>query len=180
MITRLKNRLRRFRKEDAGALYSLEFLVLLPALTFPLLFGVELTTHSNRQFQLDRGLEVTTREIRLNTGFTFTHEQIKGAICANSGGLAECDSRLRLEMVPMDPRNYAGLPRVADCVNVAQPVNPVRGWSLGQQHQLMVMRACYKYDPFSASFGMGNLFATDNTDELGTMVSMSAFVQEPQ
>jgi hypothetical protein len=180
MITRLKTRLRRFRKEDAGALYSLEFLVLLPVLVFPLLFGVELTTHSNRQFQLDRGLEVTTREIRLNTAYNFTHDQIKTAICANTGGLSDCDSRLRLEMVAMNPRNYAGLPNVADCIDSAEDVRPVRGWSLGQQHQLMVMRACYRYDPFSASFGLGNIFATDNTDELGTMVSMSAFVQEPE
>jgi hypothetical protein len=180
MITRMKNRLRRFRTEDAGSVYSLEFLVLLPALVFPLFFGVELTTHSNRQFQLDRALEVTTREIRLNTAYTFTHSDLKRAICANSGGLPKCEERLRLEMLPMNPRAYTGLPNTADCVNVAQPVNPVRGWSLGKQHQLMVMRACYRYDPFSASFGLGNLFATDNTDELGTMVSMSAFVQEPK
>ena len=48
MITRLKNRLSRFRKEESGAAYTVEFVIMLPLLFVTFAFGVELTTHSNR------------------------------------------------------------------------------------------------------------------------------------
>ena len=82
-------------------------------------------------------------------------------------------------MTPVNPRNFAGLPSMPDCTNAPQPVTPVRGWSLGQQHELMLLRACYKYDPVFGSFGLGASLGTDDAGR-GTMVSMSAFVQEPR
>lgn len=179
MITRLKTALSRFRKEESGAAYTVEFVVMLPLLFISFAFGVELTTHSNRQFQLDHGLEVTTRAIRLNTASQFTHDNIKQTICEFTGGLDECDSRIRLEMIPVNPRDFVGLPAMPDCTNAPHPVNPVRGWSLGQQHELMLLRACYKFSPVFGSLGLGKLLGTDDAG-LGTMVSMSAFVQEPR
>lgn len=179
MITRLKKRLARFRTEECGSTYTLEFAVMFPLILGTFAFGVELTSHSHRQFQLDHGLDVTTRAIRLNTSTQFSHDDLKAGICAASGGLADCEDRLRLEMTPVNPRNFAGLPSMPDCTNAPQPVTPVRGWSLGQQHELMLLRACYKYDPVFGSFGLGASLGTDDAGR-GTMVSMSAFVQEPR
>lgn len=179
MITRLTHRLKRFRKEEAGAIYTLEFVVMFPLLLMALAFGVELTTHANRQFQVDRALDVTTRAIRLNTATQFTHENIKDVICANSGGLDECDTKMRLEMISINPRSFVSLPAQPDCTDTPQPVNPVRGWSLGQQHELMMLRACYKYKPVFGAFGLGALLGTDG-EGYGKMVAISAFVQEPR
>ncbi len=179
MITHLKNRLNRFGKEESGATYTLEFVILFPLLFIAFMFGVELTTHANRQFQLDRGVEVTTRIVRLNTSTQYTHDDLKQAICDNSGGLSNCESALQLEMMPMNPRQFTGLPSMPDCADTSLPVNPVRGWSLGQQHELMLLRACYKFKPYVASFGLGKLLATDDNGN-GTMVALSAFVQEPR
>lgn len=179
MITRLKNRLSRFRSEESGETYTLEFVVMFPLILATFAYGVELTTHANRQFQLDHGLEVTTRAIRLNTATNFTHDDLKAGICEFSGGLDECESRLRLEMTPVNPRDFAGLPTMPDCTNAPEPVTPVRGWSLGEQHELMLLRACYKYDTVFNSFGLGSLLGNDAGGR-GSMVSMSAFVQEPR
>ncbi|MCX7566436.1 pilus assembly protein [Sulfitobacter sp. F26169L] len=179
MITLLKNPLKRFRKEEAGSVYTIEFVLMLPILFVTFLFGIELTTYSNRQFQLDRGLEVTTRLVRLTTGRFITHDDLTKAICDNSGGLANCETMLRLEMVPMNPRQFSGLPAMPDCTSAPFPVNPVRGWSLGQQHELMLLRACYKFTPVVASVGLGKLLGADS-DGMGRMVSISAFVQEPE
>jgi hypothetical protein len=179
MITRLTHRLTRFRKEEAGAVYSLEFVVMFPLLLMALAFGIEFTTHANRQFQVDRGLDVTTRAIRLNTATQFTHEDIRDTICANSGGLDECDSKMRLEMIAINPRDFVSLPPMPDCTDTPQPVNPVRGWSLGQQHELMMLRACYKFKPVFGFLGLGQLLGTDS-EGYGKMVAISAFVQEPR
>ena len=178
MITRLKNRLSRFRSEESGETYTLEFVVMFPLILATFAFGVELTTHANRQFQLDHGLEVTTRAIRLNTSTQYSHDDLKAGICEFSGGLDDCENRLRLEMTPVNPRDFTSLPNMPDCTNAPQPVTPVRGWSLGQQHELMLLRACYKFDTVFG-FGLGSLLGNDAGGR-GTMVSMSAFVQEPR
>ena len=179
MITRMKKHLRRFRQEEKGAAYIIEFAILAPALFGTFFFGFELSMHSIRQMQLDRGLEVTTREVRLNTSMAFTHEDLKRAICLNSGGLEGCEENLRLEMVPMNPRSFTSLDALPDCVNSAQPVAPLRGWSLGQEHELMLLRACYRFKPVIASIGLGAALDTDG-DGFAKMVSISAFVQEPE
>lgn len=180
MITRMKNHLRRFRDEEKGVLYVIEFAILAPVLFGAFFFGFELSLHSIRQMQLDRGLEVTTRSVRLNTGVEITHDDLKKAICMNAGGLDNCDENLRLEMLPMNPRSFSGLEANPDCTDAPLEVSPVRGWSLGQQHELMLLRACYKFDPVFGSIGLGNLLGQASSDGKGKMVSMSAFVQEPK
>lgn len=182
MITRLKNRLNKFRNEENGGMYTVEFAVMLPLLCFTLAYGVELTSHANRQFQLERGLEVTTRSIRLNTGDEMTHAMLLDAICTYAGGLDDCSENMRLEMQVVYPRDFVGLPENPDCTNAPLEVTPVRGWSLGEQHELMLLRACYQYTPFMStlSAGVKSYLGVTNVSSKGYMVAMSAFVQEPQ
>lgn len=144
-----------------------------------LMFGVELTTHANRQFQVDRALEVTTRAIKLNTAANLSHNDLKTFICQNSGGLDNCDANMRLEMTPINPRDFAGFPSLPDCIDQSEPVSPIRGWTLGQQHELMILRACYNFEPVFGSLGLGKLLGTDGAG-MGKMVAISAFVQEPR
>ncbi|MEP1766233.1 MAG: pilus assembly protein [Sulfitobacter sp.] len=179
MITRLKNSLNSFRTQEDGSAHTVEFAVMFPILFATLLYGVELTTHSNRQFQLERGLEVTTRAIRLGTGEGLTHADLLQNICDNSGGLNNCEDNMRLEMMSVDPRDFAGLPEIPDCTNAPLEVTPVRGWSVGQNHELMLLRACYQYEPFMSGLGLGALLSNSENGK-GSMVAMSAFVQEPQ
>jgi hypothetical protein len=179
MITRLKNGLKRFRAQEDGSAHTVEFAVMFPILFATLIYGVELTTHSNRQFQLERGLEVTTRAIRLSTGEGITHADLLQNICDNSGGLNDCEENMRLEMITVDPRDFAGLPASPDCTNAPLEVTPVRGWSVGEQHDLMLLRACYQYEPFMAGLGLGKLLSGGENGK-GSMIAMSAFVQEPQ
>lgn len=178
MITRLKNRLRRFRKEDDGAIIALEFMIMAPLIFSAFFMGVEMGLYSIRQMLLDRGLEVTTREVRLNTDMYFEHDDLKRAICQNAGNLPGCMDNLRLEMVPTNPRAFTGLPATVDCVDTSQPVTPVRGWALGKQHDLMILRACYKFKPIFPTTGLGASFSKDGNGEVA-MSTISAFVQEP-
>ncbi len=178
MITRLKNRLSRFHKEDDGFIIALEFMIMAPLIFSAFFMGVEMGLYSIRQMLLDRGLEVTTREIRLNTNMQFDHDDLKRAICQNAGNLPDCMDVLRLEMVPMNPRTFAGLPAGADCVDTSQPVTPVRGWALGKQHDLMLLRACYKFSPIFPTTGLGASYRKDGDGKVA-MTTISAFVQEP-
>ncbi len=158
----------------------LEFAILAPLVFTAFLTSVELGIYKTRHLFLDRGLDLAVRNVRLNTGTDYTHADIKTMICDFAGFLEECDSQLKLEMRPVDPRAFTEFPANADCTDASQPVNPSRAFVLGGHNELMLLRACYKFDPIFPAAGLGYDFAT-NGDAAGMarMVSITAFVQEP-
>ena len=140
--------------------------------------AVELGIYTMRQMYLDRGLDIAVRYVRLNTQANFTHDTIKTMICDNAGWLENCDESLRLEMVTLNPRNFAQFDQTADCVDTSEPVEPVRGFTLGQENQLMMLRACVKFRPVYPTSGLGASMSKDGAGQV-RMISSAAFVQEP-
>jgi hypothetical protein len=100
-------------------------------------------------------------------------------VCDAAGFIEDCSSTLRLEMVPVNLRAFTGFPDVApDCVDTSLPIEPVRGFTLGQAQQLMLIRACVKFKPVFPTTGVGKELEKDGTGR-ARMTSMAAFVQEP-
>ena len=122
MITPLKTFLRRFRRDENGGAILLEFVIFVPLIFTTFLMSVEMGIYSMRHMFLDRGLDMTVRYVRLNTNQNITHDQLKDMICDYSGFLEDCDSTLRLEMTPINPRQFEQFNQVADCVDLSQPV----------------------------------------------------------
>lgn len=178
MITSLKNMLRRFRKDENGSAIMIEFVIFVPLIFSSFLMSVEMGIYSMRHMFLDRGLDITVRYVRLNTNTEITHSQLKDMICDYSGFLEDCDSTLRLEMAPLDPRQFAQFDQAADCIDVSEPVTDPRGFDLGREHQLMILRACVKFKPVFPSSGLGYAFTKDGSGR-ARMISTAAFVQEP-
>ncbi|MGC1504362.1 MAG: TadE/TadG family type IV pilus assembly protein [Sulfitobacter sp.] len=178
MIQPVHSFLRRFRRDEDGAALLIEFAIFVPLLFGAFLMAVELGIYSMRQMYLDRGLDIAVRYIRLNTHQTFTHNDIKGLICRNTGWLENCGNTLRLEMITVDPRQFARFDQQADCVDTSQPVQPVRGFTLGKSNQMMMLRACIRFDPVYPTSGLGHAFEKDGSGK-ARMVSTAAFVQEP-
>ncbi|WP_299670638.1 TadE/TadG family type IV pilus assembly protein [uncultured Roseobacter sp.] len=190
MIGRISSCLTRFRKDEEGHMI-IEFALIVPAVFSLFLASVEFGIYSMRQMFLDRGLDLAVREIRLNTGIDvdddgvidLDHDAVKQKVCdyagfLNTGVSNNCDNTLRLEMEPIDPYNYVGLSTDVDCVDISEPINPPRGFTNGVEHQLMIMRACVKFDPVFPTTGLGRAFEADGAGKV-KMISMSAFVQEP-
>ena len=174
----MQKALRHFRKDESGAVFLIEFVIL-----FPLVFGIflgsiEMSIYSLRQVHLNRGLEDAVRFVRLNTRSDMTHTQIKNLICEKAGNLRNCAETLRLEMITVDPRNFKKLSSDVDCIDQSKPVTPERGFVLGEQHDLMILRACLKFDPMLPTSRLGFKFATDGSGQ-SAMYAISAFVQEP-
>lgn len=178
MIRPVKKFLRRFRRNEDGSALVIEFMIFVPLLFGAFLMAVEMGVYTMRQMYLDRGLDIAVRFIRLNTQANYTHEDIKQIICNNSGWLENCDDTLRLEMVELNPRNFAQFDQTADCVDTSEPIEPVRGFTLGQENQLMMMRACVKFDPLYPTSGLGFALEKDGSGQ-AKMISSAAFVQEP-
>tara|TARA_R110002049_G_scaffold140930_7_gene302375 strand:- start:26302 stop:26841 length:540 start_codon:yes stop_codon:yes gene_type:complete len=178
MIHALINGWRRFRRNDDGSAMLVEFAVMMPLLFGCFMMAVEMGIYSIRHMFLDRGLDTTVRFIRLNTNTPMTHAQIKDMVCSNAGFLKECDEALRLEMIRVDPRNFASFDQPVDCVDQSQPATAERGLILGKEHELMLLRACFRFKPIFPTTGLGYALEKDGSGK-ARMVSMAAFVQEP-
>ncbi len=178
MKMRLPGFLKRFGKEEDGQIF-VEFILSVPVFIGLMLISVELGMFTFKQVMLDRGLDIAVRQIRLGTGQNLTHGQVKATICQNAGFLTDCQDTLRLEMLPINPRQFgAGFRAGADCVDVSQPVTPLRAFVHGNNHQLMILRACYMFKPVFPTTGMGQAYTKDGSGR-AKMFSMAAFVQEP-
>ncbi len=174
------NRLRQIKEEESGSLVLIEFVILFPIMLLVFMTCFEFGFYQFRQVFLERGLDLAVRDVRLNTSTKFTHSQLKLSICNYAGFLEDCDDELKLQMSPIDVRTFPGGIGETDCSDTSQPVQPVRQFKNGVQHQLMVLRACYKFQPVFPQVGLGAAFYR-NADGGGrsAMVAISAFVQEP-
>lgn len=177
MIRTAKRHLRRFRREEDGQML-IEFALAIPLIFTLFMTSVEMGIYSMRQMFLDRGLDMAVRNVRLNTGADYTHNDIKLMICQYSNFLEDCDSALKLELHPVDPRNFVGFDSPEDCADISQPITPSRTFVHGSEHQLMLVQACYMFKPVFPTSGLGYALTKDGSGR-SKMVSLSGFVQEP-
>lgn len=171
-------KLRSFLRDESGAVYLLPFVIWLPLFLAVIIAGLEIGALSIRHTQLERGLDLTVREVRLGTGENLDHDTLKAMICDNTTLLADCNDMLRLEMIPLSLRQWNEPPRAADCVDSSEPVRPLRQFDPGEPNELMMLRACFKYKPLTPA---GSVAAAMPKDSQGyaAIVSFAAFVQEP-
>ncbi|SEL87536.1 TadE-like protein [Roseovarius azorensis] len=177
MIRLLKSRLARFRRDESGS-PTVEFVLVFPLYLGLMALSVELGMVTLRHTLLERGLDMAVREVRLGTGSAPSHDQIKVLVCENAVMISSCESNLRLEMRPADIRVFTALDATVDCTDRSEESKPVREFTPGQQNQLMVLRACLKYDPLFPEGILGSALTKDVSGQ-AAIVSTTAFVQEP-
>ncbi|MGC3936437.1 TadE/TadG family type IV pilus assembly protein [Roseobacter sp. EG26] len=168
--------LRRFRRDEEGQI-AIEFVIIVPLIFTVFLTSIETGIYSMRQMWLERGLDIAVRTVRLSTGEAPQHGELKTMVCEQAPFLPNCEARLQLEMTPISPTAFAGLPAQADCVDTNEEVNPPRTFVQGGNHDLMIIRACLVFNPVVPTSGLG--FEWDQAEGLPRMTAMSAFVQEP-
>lgn len=177
MRHRLIKYLRRVKKDESGNA-SVEFFIVFPVFIIMMLMSIELGFVTLRHTMLERGMDMAVREIRLGTGTAPQHDEIKQLVCDGAGFILNCETQLRLEMRSADIRNFGALDTTADCTDVAEPSKPVREFTPGQQNELMLLRACYKYDPIFPDDFLGEALEQDASGQ-AQIITMTAFVQEP-
>jgi len=171
-------RLKRLWRNDEGTA-TVEFAIVFPFFISLFLSSVELGMITLRHTMLERGLDLAVRDIRLGTGNAPQHDDIKDDICDYAALIPDCKTSLRLEMVQVDLRQAVNLEEEVDCVDSSKPVEPVRSFVNGRENEMMILRACVKYDPIFPTSGMGKQLDVDGAGQ-AALVAMSAFVQEPE
>jgi len=178
MIRKSMNFLRRFRRKEDGQMI-IEFAFFVPLIFTIFMTSVELGLYQVRLMFLERALDETVRDIRLNTGAAPVHRVLKERICERSGFFDDCLQNINLEMTIVNARSTpVFLPDRATCTDKSQPPTEAT-LANGFDHDLMVIRACVKFDPVFPTSGLGRHFVKDSSGQ-ARMVASSAFVQEPR
>ena len=170
--------LRRFSRSEDGS-GTVEFAIVFPAMLLFMLSGVELGMVTLQHSMLERAMDMTVRDIRLGTGTAPQYDDIKTDICLRAGFIEDCENNLHLEMIQLDPRDWAGLSSTPTCTDQSEEVAPVRVFVNGAENELMIMRACAKINPVFPTTGLGQNVTKDGAGQFA-LVSISAFVQEPR
>ncbi len=176
-MKQIVNYIRGFGREEEGNA-TIEFAILFPFFIIMFCAAVELGMITFRHSMLERGLDMAVRDVRLTTGGNFQHDDIVNRTCAYAGFLPNCGSNLRLEMIPLNMRNFSSPGGTANCIDHSLAANPIRQFSNGQQNQMMLLRACFVFKPVFPLTGLGRHLTTDGSGN-AAMVATSAFVQEP-
>lgn len=168
----------KFRKEDSGHA-SIEFAIMFPVFFVILLSSIEVGVMTVRSALLERALDIVVREVRLTTGTAPSHQQLKVMLCDETNVVPDCLNNLALEMYLIDPRSWYNISSSATCTNRAEEVAPVTTFSHGTDNELMILRACAKFDPMFTDIGVSSFLERDSSGD-SAIVAMAAFVQEPR
>ncbi|MHA6324983.1 TadE/TadG family type IV pilus assembly protein [Roseivivax sp. CAU 1753] len=173
----LLNSARHFwQKEDGTSVVP--FALWMPVFLTLILSGLELSALTVRHTALEKALDQTVRDVRLGTGTNYDHASLKLSICERAAILPNCLQTLRLEMVKLDLRDWITPPDVVQCVDTVEQVLPVVEFEYGRDNELMFLRACYKFQPFSPTTAFSESLVKD-ANGYSAIVSTAAFVQEP-
>ncbi|WP_282094622.1 TadE/TadG family type IV pilus assembly protein [Epibacterium ulvae] len=171
-------KLKAFGRDEDGNI-TVEFVILFPLLMLILVMTIELGLILVRGMMLERALDLTVRELRLTTGITRQHDEIRDAICSRATFVNDCDTEMRVEMIRVDPFDFPAINHIPDCIDNAESVSPVRTFQNGQSNELMFIRACMKFDPLFPTLALGEALSKDESGRI-KLFTASAFVQEPR
>lgn len=172
----------RWRHDDRGVV-TVEFALVFPVLFTLFLMAFEGGMISMRHFALERAVDLAVRDLRIGTVQNPTRAQLRGLICQNASLIPDCENQLELELLRRDLRNWAAVPAQVACVDRGDPGTPVVSFVTGSNNDLMVLRACARFDPYLPTSGLGRAIVAANSDTAAggsyALVSTSAFVVEP-
>ncbi len=182
-LSSLVGGMRDFRKEDDGVV-TLEFMIVFPVFFFFFLMTVENGIIQLQHVMLERGVDVTVREIRIGRMTDLTRGDLKEAICDAAGVIADCEAQMDIEMLENDLRAWSVIDTAATCVDRgAAPIPDDLTVPTGGNNALMFIRVCVRIDPLMPTTGLGKTIVEANSGSAAAgshaLVSTAAFVIEP-
>lgn len=177
-ISLLPARAQRFRRSQDGS-STVEFVLFVPFFLMLFLSCFELGMLMARNVMLDRGVDISVRQLRLGTIAPLNEATLKEAICDAAVIIPDCENQMRLEMRQLDPRNWSQIPNDADCVDRGDPGQPAREFApTNNSNQMVILRACVIADPISPLAALGAVLS-DNGANPYELVATTAYVVEP-
>ena len=170
-------RIAHFAQDDSGT-STIEFVLLFPWFVWIMVMSVEAGMTSARNAMLERGLENAVRTLRINTEKPPNYEQLRKLVCQNAAVFPNCETRLQLEMVEIDPRVGVTVPKDVACNNDPEIIQPARGFANVGDNKLMMLRAFVLVQQMFVVNGIG-LKLPEVKNGYFALVATSVFASEP-
>ncbi|NVO54774.1 pilus assembly protein [Rhodobacteraceae bacterium B1Z28] len=190
MIKRLISKARRFRRDESGT-STIEFVMWFPIFVMTAYSGLEIGIVSFNHANLERAVDEIVQDVRMNNIHKYTTSQdgwtealLKREICERAGSIPKCFEKILLEMESINPLDAPGPDSIINieplCVDSPKDIRDKdkQIFTVGNQNELMVIRACVEVKPLFLGTTLGQLarFESNGHYELH---SMSVFVHEP-
>lgn len=132
--------LRRFRRAETGSA-TVEFLLILPVIFGMMCLAVETGIATTQASLLDRALDRTARALRYGELADRSVAGIRANICANMAGMANCATRVKVQVVAI-PRAMTNLPDALACADQGSAPPPATGLIAQNQNSFALLRVC--------------------------------------
>lgn len=172
-------RLGRLLRSEEGAA-SIPAVFWMPFFVMMMVASVEMCLLGVKQTLLDRGVDLTTRILRLGVATMPSHEQIKRSICGNIAFLPDCMTDLAVEVFQVDRATWSSdvNGRGVLCSDaITETDKPVI--QPGVSGQLMILRACLRVSPMEKLNPLSQALAHESGDKY-VLITTTAFVNEPE
>lgn len=178
MLSRLRRRFWRSAHSEEGAV-TIPAVMWLPFFVMIMAASVDMSVLIIKQTLFDRGVDLSTRILRLGIEPLPSHEVLKRSICKNIAFIGNCMDRLAVEVFPIDTTtwtstNASGLVCTDSSSAAALSPQILRGGA----NQLMMLRACLKIDTMMKVDPFALALQRDAGGQVA-LVSITAFVNEP-
>jgi hypothetical protein len=157
---------------------TVEFVILFPFFFSLFLSSFELSLYLVRDVMLEHAVDLNVRLLRLGALEPATQEELQKRICDDALIFSDCPNSILVELTPVSTSTWNLPASDVACVKRDEEVQPEVGFDVGNQNNLMVVRACAVADPFfPTTAGMLEM----PRDESGgyRLVAISTFVNEP-
>jgi len=166
----------RLRRDEGTA--TIEFVILFPVFIVIMVSGIEAGMLMTRQMMLERGLDITMRQLRLGAIANPTHDEVRKLICRNARIIPDCERVVQLELREVDTATFAVPLAGNQCIDRTAKIDPVIDFNPGARNELMMVRACAVFDPMFPATGLGADLPKDASGGY-RLIATSAFVNEP-
>lgn len=184
-MTRLGNRIRRaWRNEDGVA--TIEFVFAIPILIAIFSASFESGLFMVRSILLEQSLDMTMRELRLghyvdpaNPQAAITDQLVKEEICRRTIIFPNCEASLKISLTRVTMDTFTMPTGAMPCVDRTLPIEAVQDLDVGQQNDLMLIRACMVQDAMFPFTGVGLGLSRTVGGGGYEIIAASAFAVEP-
>jgi Flp pilus assembly protein TadG len=176
-MMRIANWIRRaWRREDGNA--TVEFVLAIPVLMTIFTASFESGLFMVRSIMLEQSLDMVMRELRLGHYVAPDAALLKTEVCKRTVIFPNCEANLTIELREVSTTTWALPTTTATCTDVTKNVQPVTALQIGQQNDLMLVRACIRLTAMFPTTGIGLGLNKDSQGAYG-IIAISAFSNEP-
>lgn len=172
----LRTSLTRFLGESGTA--SVEFVMAVPVILTLFMASFETGFFMLRSVMLEQALDMTMREVRLGHIVGINKDVLKAEVCSRALMFTNCQADMMIEMVRVDTSTWALPADVTTCADRDDPGNASVDFEIGQQNDMMMVRACIIQDALFPSTGLALEMPLDAGGGY-SLYAKSAYVVEP-